>query len=113
MSDYPTLQTERLLLRRLELSDAPAATLLLQEREISNNTLSVPYPYTEAMAIQWITMVQESTDGSHTFAVVRHSNNDYIGVISLHPREEHQRAVLGYWFGKPFWGQGYATEAAI
>jgi RimJ/RimL family protein N-acetyltransferase len=24
----------------------------------------------------------------------------------------HQRADLGYWLGVPFWGQGYATEAA-
>jgi RimJ/RimL family protein N-acetyltransferase len=25
---------------------------------------------------------------------------------------EHDRAELGYWIGKPFWGRGYATEAA-
>ena len=23
-----------------------------------------------------------------------------------------ERAELGYWVGKPFWGQGYCTEAA-
>jgi RimJ/RimL family protein N-acetyltransferase len=24
----------------------------------------------------------------------------------------HRRAELGYWIGRPFWGRGYATEAA-
>jgi RimJ/RimL family protein N-acetyltransferase len=25
---------------------------------------------------------------------------------------QHPRAELGYWIGVPFWGSGYATEAA-
>src|SRR5262249_48151677 len=34
------------------------------------------------------------------------------GGIGLHPDDEHHRAELGYWIGVPFWGHGYATEAA-
>ena len=26
--------------------------------------------------------------------------------------KQHQHAELGYWLGVPFWGHGYATEAA-
>jgi len=26
--------------------------------------------------------------------------------------EAHNHGELGYWIGKPFWGRGYATEAA-
>ena len=37
---------------------------------------------------------------------------ELIGVTGLHPEPEHGRARLGYWIGRPFWGQGYATEAA-
>jgi RimJ/RimL family protein N-acetyltransferase len=32
--------------------------------------------------------------------------------VGLHIAEAHRRAELGYWIGVPFWGRGYATEAA-
>jgi RimJ/RimL family protein N-acetyltransferase len=35
-----------------------------------------------------------------------------IGGITLTMTPTHQRADLGYWLGVPFWGLGYATEAA-
>ncbi|MCL7959647.1 MAG: GNAT family N-acetyltransferase, partial [marine benthic group bacterium] len=36
-----------------------------------------------------------------------------VGAISLRLDFEHARAELGYWIGLPFWGRGYATEAAV
>jgi len=35
-----------------------------------------------------------------------------MGSIGLEIRREHARAELGYWIGKPYWSQGYVTEAA-
>lgn len=35
-----------------------------------------------------------------------------MGVVSLGLAMAHHRAELGYWIGKPYWGQGYMTEAA-
>ncbi len=35
-----------------------------------------------------------------------------IGAVGLRIDDEDQRAELGYWIGKPYWGQGYCTEAA-
>lgn len=35
-----------------------------------------------------------------------------IGNMSMGVSLKHKRAELAYWVGKPFWGQGYATEAA-
>jgi RimJ/RimL family protein N-acetyltransferase len=34
-----------------------------------------------------------------------------IGVIGAHRRSE-DGFEMGYWFGRPYWGQGFATEAA-
>jgi [ribosomal protein S5]-alanine N-acetyltransferase len=47
------------------------------------------------------------------FAVVESRSGELIGCMSL-KRSEPQLAEgeLAYWIGKPFWGQGYATEAA-
>lgn len=35
-----------------------------------------------------------------------------VGAVGLEICREHSRAELGYWIGKPYWGQGFATEAA-
>jgi RimJ/RimL family protein N-acetyltransferase len=33
------------------------------------------------------------------------------GALTLRIDRRHSRAELGYWIGKPYWGQGFATEA--
>ena len=35
-----------------------------------------------------------------------------MGVIGLHVKSRDRVAELGYWIGVPYWGRGYATEAA-
>ena len=50
----PTLETERLLLRPLMPQDAPALQRLAGRREIADTTISIPHPYSEAQAREWI-----------------------------------------------------------
>jgi RimJ/RimL family protein N-acetyltransferase len=45
-------------------------------------------------------------------AIRRQSDGVLVGGIGLHPEMAHLRAELGYWIGVPFWGNGYASEAA-
>ncbi len=45
-------------------------------------------------------------------AIMLRGDGRQIGGIGLRIEQEHQRAELGYWLGVPYWGQGYATEAA-
>jgi RimJ/RimL family protein N-acetyltransferase len=40
------------------------------------------------------------------------SSGTLVGAISLRLELGHERAELGYWIGVPYWGRGYATEAA-
>ena len=47
-----------------------------------------------------------------TFAITLAENDELIGAIGLDISKENNRAELGYWVGKPFWGKGYCTEAA-
>jgi RimJ/RimL family protein N-acetyltransferase len=35
-----------------------------------------------------------------------------VGCIGLRVDFLHSRGELGYWIGVPYWGRGYATEAA-
>ena len=46
------------------------------------------------------------------FAVTLKPAGTLIGTVGLRIDDEDQRAELGYWIGKPFWGHGYCTEAA-
>jgi RimJ/RimL family protein N-acetyltransferase len=38
--------------------------------------------------------------------------NTLCGGIGLMIEADHRHAELGYWIGVPYWGNGYATEAA-
>jgi [ribosomal protein S5]-alanine N-acetyltransferase len=110
----PILPTERLVLRPFDMRDAPEVRRLAGAHEIADTTLHIPHPYGEGIAEGWI--------GSHaslyesgqmvTFAVTEADTQALVGAIGLGIVEEHARAELGYWFGAPYWGRGYATEAA-
>jgi ribosomal-protein-alanine N-acetyltransferase len=106
----PTLITERLVLRPFALDDAPAVQRLAGDREIAKSTLLIPHPYPEGAAEAWIKGHEEPSD-NEVFAIVSR-DSEVMGAIGLHIERFHQRAEIGYWLGVPYWGRGYATEAA-
>ncbi len=112
MPQRPTLQTTRLLLRPFTPDDAPTVQQLINNREIASNTLSIPYPYENGMAAQWIAGHNEAYEnGTHVYAIVRKADNILMGCIGLHT-QLHDRAEIGYWMGQVYWNNGYVTEAA-
>jgi RimJ/RimL family protein N-acetyltransferase len=111
----PTLRTERLVLRPLTLVDAPAVQRLAGDREIADTTLSVPHPYEDGMAETWINTLAPAFERgeSAVFALTRADGGELLGAIGLAGiNRRHSHAELGYWIGKRFWGQGFASEAA-
>lgn len=114
MSTQPVLRTERLILRPFTVADAPIVQRLAGDREIFDTTLNIPHPYTDGLAEAWIaTHPAEFGNGkSATFAIVRRQDGLLIGAIGLTIRSEHKRAEIGYWIGRPYWNNGYCTEAA-
>ncbi len=106
----PTLITERLVLRPFALDDAPAVQRLAGDREIAQSTLLIPHPYPDGAAEAWIKGHQEPSD-NEVFAIVS-KEGEVMGAIGLHLERFHRRAEIGYWLGVPYWGRGYATEAA-
>ncbi|MBN1291312.1 MAG: GNAT family N-acetyltransferase [Candidatus Latescibacteria bacterium] len=107
------LNTARLILRPFKLDDAPSVQQLAGDREIASNTLRIPHPYTDGLAEEWIGIhAEQFAEGKAVnYAIVLKCNNYLIGSIGLTIDREHERAELGYWLGKPFWGHGYCTEA--
>ena len=114
MTEKRRLETDRLILRPLESSDAGRIQTLAGAEEVAAGTLNIPHPYPLSAAVDFIAFTAHAWEaGEHyTFGVTVKPDDALVGCIGLSVRGEHRRAELGYWIGVPFWGQGYATEAA-
>lgn len=105
------LRTERLFLRPYTRDDIPQFLPLISAREIAATTLRIPHPYSQADAEDQVRRSQESDD-SIRLAIFLKATSELIGGAGLRLELDHHRAELGYWIGVPYWGNGYATEAA-
>jgi RimJ/RimL family protein N-acetyltransferase len=114
MTNQPILKTERLLLRAFRLEDAPRVQELAGEREIAETTATIPHPYEDGVAEEWIATHAEAFKKGNgvTFAHELRPSGPIVGAIALWIRKIHGWAELGYWIGRPYWNQGYCTEAA-
>ncbi len=114
MSRQPEIHTERLFLRPFTPDDAPVVQKLAGDKAIATTTLNIPHPYEDGMAEQWISTHKERFEKGElaNFAITLHENGSLIGAVGLVVNQRHESAELGYWIGKPFWNQGYCTEAA-
>lgn len=95
-------------------SDRNNLVTYLSEREIYDNTLRIPFPYTAALAEQWLERVQKQTQqvGHSLNWVIRTQEEQLIGAVGLErqgPDAAHY-AELGYWLAKPYWGRGIMTD---
>ena len=104
------LETERLLLRPPRAADIGHFLPLLKDYDVAKNLSKVPHPYTEDNASAFIVYAANAwaSGKDFIFAVLRKTPRAYIGTCGVHPEPDWE---FGYWFGKPYWGQGYASEA--
>lgn len=112
IDEQPTLATERLRLRAYRLDDAARIQKLAGERDVAEMTRTIPHPYPDGAAEQWIGLqAQTWQQGSAvTFAVTLRNKDETIGAVELFNRDQHE-AEIGYWIGLPYQGEGYCTEA--
>lgn len=101
----PFIRTERLTLRPLTLADAARVAELAGDWDVARMTSRVPYPYTLIDADAWIGSI---TDGEFVRGIMR--DGTLIGACG-YVVEDSGAAEIGYWIGRSYWGQGYATEA--
>jgi [ribosomal protein S5]-alanine N-acetyltransferase len=104
------IETRRLRLRPLREDDAAHfAGLFAGDWETVKHTGRMPFPATEPAMRGWIR--QHLEGGAQGFLVTRKSDQRAMGAAGFGGDE--RTAELGYALGRPFWGQGFATEAAV
>ena len=107
------IKTERLVLRPLELSDAPAFSQLASDYDIAKMTGSLPHPmplYSAEFKIMSLRN-RKQRGLAYPYAITL-DGGELIGVMDLFRSAPNAALEIGYWIGKPYWGQGLSTEAA-
>lgn len=106
----PTLETERLILRKFTQEDTDALFLILKDEEVNKflpwspmkNIEETKKFYKERYAAKY------SQPQAYAYAVCLKSDNSPIGYINVDTEEHHD---FGYALRKEFWHRGITTEA--
>jgi RimJ/RimL family protein N-acetyltransferase len=110
MRDVIAIETKRLKLRALRMSDAMRVAQFCGDPGVGRNLAMTPLPYLESAAEGWIMIVRARAPQGRDFVFgVELPGEGLIGCIGAH-RRDGDAFEVGYWFGRPYWGQGYATE---
>lgn len=124
---HPTLRTTRLLLREVNEGDLPAMRRWLSDFEIARNTGTIPHPYPDSAADDFLGRIRKGREEQKTLTWAIELLDPgsarpwfgepllgYIGAVGFHDiSADHRRGELGYAIARPTWGRGIATEAAL
>ncbi len=81
----------------------------------SRNTLTMPYPYTQEEADNWLAFIEENQEKHDAYIqwAIRHEDEGVIGAIGNMFKNGKDNHVdeIGYWMAVPFQGRGWMTAA--
>ena len=107
--EHPSLQTERLTLRRFQLTDVDDVVAFANDEEWQRFLAPLPYPYERVHAERFVAESFLKDWKSHSsFAIVL--DDTVIGEINLKIDKRHRNGEMGYAIARVYWGNGYATE---
>ncbi|WP_428224684.1 GNAT family N-acetyltransferase [Flavobacterium sp.] len=106
------LETPRLYLRELKVTDAEDFFLLNQDPEVIRYTGDVAFNHiSEAVSFLQNYNPYELYDYGR-WAVIRKEDNAFLGWCGLKYSSDLDEVDVGFRFFKKYWNQGYATESA-
>ena len=114
IKDAPTLETKRLILRKWTYDDAPSMFKYASDPDVGPRAGWPPHKTVDDS----ITIISHFLD-HHPYCYAICLKDDVahpIGSVELKTKtdltDKDDELELGYWLGKPFWGNGYMPEAA-
>jgi RimJ/RimL family protein N-acetyltransferase len=107
------IKAKRVKLRQVRMSDATRVARFCGDPAVGRNLAMTPLPYLETAAEGWImTLAARKPLGRDFVYAVELPGEGLIGCIGAH-RKRADGFEVGYWFGRPYWGQGFATESLL
>ena len=107
-------ETDRLTLQPFKKEDAIRIRDLANNKELAS-ILGLPHPYELKDAEDWIAIhpeqIKEGIEYPLTIVYKELNENEIIGTITIRIDKSNNKGELGYWIGKEYWGNGFATEA--
>src|SRR5262245_2093647 len=89
-------------------ADKPVVVQYLNDKDIYDRTLRIPYPYTDADADRWFALLDEMKreQGQPTHWVIRNESDELLGAVGFQDLRigASHRAEIGYWLARPWWG---------
>ena len=104
-------RSQRLLLRPIWPEDWQGIFGGIADEGVVRNLARAPWPYREQDAREFAARTLETHEPR--FLITRAHDAAVIGCIGLDLNtQDYDKAVeIGYWIARPYWGQGFATEA--
>ena len=108
------METERLNLRRWEETDAEQLYCWACDPDVGPIAGWPPHQSAEESR----NVIRNVLNGPEAYAVCLRPEGTVIGAVELKLRghtdfsDREDECEIGYWIAKPYWGQGYMTEAA-
>ncbi len=109
----PRLETERLVLREWRNEDFEPLAAFLADPEVMRYLGGHTIARNDAWRNMARTIGHWYLRGFGVWAVERKEDGAFIGRVGLIYPEGWPGLEVGWTLGRPFWGKGYATEAAI
>ena len=103
-------RTDRLLLRPGWAEDAPALARAIADEQVVRHLSTAPWPYALGDAEAHLAAPRDPVLPAFLIAARTAGAPRLVGSCGL-ARRASGRVELGYWIARPFWGQGFATEA--
>ena len=95
------MRSQRLTYRPIEADDAGRVAALASDWDVARMTSRIPHPYSLLDADLWIASI--ATD---EFVRGIEYDGNLIGAVGF-VEDERRQAEMGYWIGKPWWGNGF------
>ena len=108
----PRLETDRLILREWRQADLDAFAAFYADPQVMRYLTGEPVTRNDAWRSMAVSAGHWVLRGYGLWVVERKSDAAVLGRVGLINPEGWPGLEVGWTLGRPYWGQGYATEAA-